>query len=810
MPLVLRLLGRFELATGSDDPVVIKGAHAQLLLARLSLADGGSLDRGVLCSLHWGDRADTQARASLRQLIWTIRLALERYPDALVADGAAMRLNPTTVRSDVTDFDRLSLSRDLAELEQALALYRGDLLEGIDLVALAPDGYFMSERTRLHDRALQVVGALIEGYRRDGQLELAMRAARRGLMLDPFDGTLHGHLFDLLQQLGRHREARDQDEAFRTLMKAEFGMALAPRTLPVPSPLRAAAPPPAAMPVLAPVPSPGLPSNGGQRWTWQIGGGIAAIVLMVGLGIGAWRFEARGPGAAGEATAPSVLVFPFRDISVGSQQPEYAAALTADLVTDLSRVSGIFLMANQPDTDNLTDQGAVEVARRMGVDHAVIGSVRRSHGMIRTNIALIDADTGQHQWAANYDSDLSDQFQVQDGMVRSIVASLEVQLKGTEIAAIERIPTKNLEAYDQYMRAEEQRLVSTESDQSRRVLAAYRRAIALDPEFAEAHAGYARAVVEVWQRSSNAVMPGIVARQEAYEAAGRALQLDPGNTRALVVLSRIQVQEGAHDSALTSARRAVAAQPNDVEARANLALILSYAGAYAEATAEMKRARQLDPSLHPELLVISGKVAFADARYDDAIADFRAAWPALSRSETVLEHLAAALALQGRIAEAATARDQLLSLVPITNLHLFQAVYAKLYVAEHYDRLLEGMRLAGVPDWPHGFHRDESYRLTGADLAAVATSAIWSGQLGDGNPFQLQADEKGAFAYRTNATLLTGRQFVRDGKLCQLIANHLIDGEICGLLYRAVPGKDPESDFVFVSLDGIKYFSLLD
>ena len=220
MPIVLRLLGHFALANGSGDLLTIKGARAQLLLARLALPGGVALDRSILSNMLWGERAEEQARASLRPLIWTLRAAVKDYPDALVVDGPSMRLDPAAVRIDVADFDRLAVSDDLGELVQALALYRGDLVDGIDLITLAPDRYLLHERNRLHDLALQVTGTLVERFCRNGQLEPALRATRRGLSLEPFDELLQNRLIDLLQNLGRHRKARDQDEAFRMLMKS--------------------------------------------------------------------------------------------------------------------------------------------------------------------------------------------------------------------------------------------------------------------------------------------------------------------------------------------------------------------------------------------------------------------------------------------------------------------------------------------------------------------------------------------------------------------------------------------------------------
>lgn len=802
MPLVLRLLGRFEFATGSGDLVDIKGARAQLVVARLALTAGARIDRTVLSAMLWGERADAQARASLRQAIWSIRQGLDSFPRALVSDGAGLRLDPALVSLDVAEFDRLAGSETIAELEGALALYRGDLLEGIDLVTLAPDGYFQQERRRLRDRALAVAGTLVARYSSAGEAESALRAVRRGLGLDPFDETLHRSLVDLLHNLGRNREARDEAAAFAKQIQDEFGIVAVPAGRAPVARAPVAVVRPMAAPPIRVAPTNSAPAT--RRRSGLVTGGIGVAVLLLAIAIGAWRFGPSGTAAPvlAQAGVPSVVVFPFHDLSVDGQQPQHAAALTADLVTDLSRISGLFVLANRPGTAALSDQDAVAEARRLGVAHVVTGSVGRSRGMIRTAVTLFDVQTGQALWSANFDGSVSELFQVQDEVVRRIVAALEVKLKAPEAAAIERIPTTNLEAYDQYMRAEEQRLVSNEVEQFRRTLAAYRRAIDLDPNFAEAHAGYARAAVEVWRRSFSSVMPGNVARKEAFEAAGRALALDPGNARAHVVLSQIQVSECAHASALTSARRAVALQPNDAEARGNLALILAFTGATAEGSVEMALARQIDPTPRPDLLVVSGQVAFADARYDDAIADFTAVLPAFSSHEVVLENLTAALALQGRHDEARVVLAKLTALIPAVNLELYAAVYRNRRTAEQNARFLDGLRRAGIPQWPRGFQGRAADRVTGAELAALAGASSWVGKLGDGTPFWQQTDADGTFAYRTNSTLRLGRQISRDGGLCQVFTDYLIDDEICGPVYRA------ESGFAYVSIDEIKYFDL--
>ena len=129
---------------------------------------------------------------------------------------------------------------------------------------------------------------------------------------------------------------------------------------------------------------------------------------------------------------------------------------------------------------------------------------------------------------------------------------------------------------------------------------------------------------------------------------------------------------------------------------------------------------------------------------------------------------------------------------------------------EQTRSFLDGLRRAGVPDWPNGFQRDEGDRLTGAELAAVAANSSSSGRLGDGRPFQRQSDAEGVFSYRTDADLVAGRQFLRADQLCQVFRDRLSPGEICGSIYRASSLQNPELDFVFVSIDDTAYFSAVD
>ena len=254
------------------------------------------------------------------------------------------------------------------------------------------------------------------------------------------------------------------------------------------------------------------------------------------------------------------------------------------------------------------------------------------------------------------------------------------------------------------------------------------------------------------------------------------------------MLSLIQAQDGARTSALTTARRAVAAQPDSAEARANLALILAYGGNTTEARAALTQLQRLDPAPRSEWYLIFGQVAFADGRYDAAIADFVAVWPTLPQNALLLEHLAAAMAFQGRLRQANQMKGRLLAVTPNDNLHLIARRYALLRHVKQNDRLLEGLRRAGLPEWPYGFTASESLRLTDVDLSAIAADARWTGRLGDGSPFRLESDAEGGFTYHSDLAVVTGTQFVRDGEICQITPLHPVAGEVCGPRRRSDPG----------------------
>ncbi len=317
---------------------------------------------------------------------------------------------------------------------------------------------------------------------------------------------------------------------------------------------------------------------------------------------------------------PSIAVLPFDNLSNDAEQEYFADGLTDDLITDLAKISGLFVIARNS-VFIYKDQGVDirDVARELGVRYVLEGSVRRAGDNVRINAQLIDGRTGNHLWAERYDRKYADIFAIQDQVIEGIVEALSVQLTETERTEVARLPTENLEAYDFFLRGEKL-AYRAEAASAADAIRFYQKAIALDPTFADAYAGYARVAVDVLTYGFLDSLPSAVARKRAYEAAGRALSLNPRLARGYSVLALLQMFESEHENAVASARKAVALNPNSAEAHLNLAVVLVYAGRQDMALQVMETVLRLDPKPPNYVHDYYGLTLYMNQRYADALA----------------------------------------------------------------------------------------------------------------------------------------------------------------------------------------------
>ena len=478
---------------------------------------------------------------------------------------------------------------------------------------------------------------------------------------------------------------------------------------------------------------------------------------------------------------PSVAVLPFINVSGDADHDHLAEGLTDDLITELSKVSGLFVIARHSVFAVSNVAGKIEdVAAELGVHYVLEGTLQRADTRLRINVKLFDAVTGLSLWGERYDREYTDLFAVQDDVIGKIISALEVKLSDGERDQLARIPTDNLEAYDFYVRAEQEGYLYSDVDTYRRTLSFYQQAIDLDPKFANAHAGIARVAVDVWRNDYNFLWSAAVARKIAYDAAGQALKLDPNNARAHTVLALLQLVDGRPTEARDSADKAVTAQPNDAEAAGNLALVLAQTGSHREAVTEMVRALRLDPSPAPSFQLLAGIVFYLARENDRAIPLIEAARDALPKAEPAREYLTAAYIKRGNHVRGSEEEAKLLELFPDSNLTYYSYLY-DYWLEDDLRYHLDGLRAAGLPEWPFGFEGKESDLLGEAELRNLVADKTWKGTHKNGTEFVQFFDKAGNTAYRSANTNITGVVEVQGSRLCETFAGYFRDRMVCGL-----------------------------
>ena len=213
----LRLLGGFEVRIESGPPLTLPTRKSQALLAYLALSAGTAHPRDKLTALLWGDSGDRQARHSLRQALSTLR-KLE-----ILVEGEHVTLDPAAVAADAVTFERLVRTGTPPELEAAVELYRGDLLEGLPLREPAFEEWLVAERERLRELAQEALARLVTLHDRRGALDVALRAAQRLVALDPLQEAAHRALMRLYARGGRRGAALRQYQACLDILQRELG-----------------------------------------------------------------------------------------------------------------------------------------------------------------------------------------------------------------------------------------------------------------------------------------------------------------------------------------------------------------------------------------------------------------------------------------------------------------------------------------------------------------------------------------------------------------------------------------------------------
>ncbi len=319
---------------------------------------------------------------------------------------------------------------------------------------------------------------------------------------------------------------------------------------------------------------------------------------------------------------PSIAVLPFDNLSNDPDQEFFSDGITEDLITDLSKMSGLFVIARNTAFSfkgQSIDVG--QIGRKLGVAHVLEGSVRKAGNRVRINAQLSETATGGHVWADRYDGSLDDIFAVQDEITNKIVAALQIRLTAREAAGARRHITDNVEAYELYLngRAEFHKFNPEGTSEAARLL---EQAIAIDPGFAAAYATLSQALQHGW----SFMFPGFEdALQRMLEVAQRGVELDDMMGLTHTRLGWASTFVGRYDEAIASFERAVALEPNAAEHYIWFCESLNYAGDPVRGLEMIRRSMELDPVVAEPVHLIEGHSLYLLRDYDAAIVCFNTA-----------------------------------------------------------------------------------------------------------------------------------------------------------------------------------------
>jgi TolB-like protein/Flp pilus assembly protein TadD len=635
----LTLLGGFALESGNGGELTLPTRKDKLLLAYLALSAGKPQARDRLAGLLWGDRAETQARDSLKQALAGIRQVFRQVGlDPVRADRESVTFAKDGIEIDAIEFARLAT--ETHALDRAVALYRGNLLDGIDGVTAEFEEWLRPERERLGDLAVRALEQLAISSAPNGVCDAAVRLGRCLLARDRLREPVYRALMGLHAHRGERAEALKLYAACRDALKQDLEVAPDAKT---------------------------------EELYRDI---LTDRLLPSSAALQSERTPDR----------PSIAVLPFSNLSDDPDLAHLCDGITEDTITGLGRFHLLFVIdrhSSSAVSEQISD--VAEIGRRLGVRYLAQGSLQRLGDGVRITVRLIDARSRAQLWGEAYSCTLPEILAVPDKMTGAIVSTLHNRVESSLLEQSRRKPA--LAAYECVLRGIKH-LRGYGPDDNKCAVELFQQAIDLDPDYALARAyhAFADVVLHGYADAPSAVL------DRALSRAASAVQLDDGDGRCHWILGVIHVYRGDLNTAERHYRRALALNPNDANVIAGLGRHLAFLGRPEEGVDRIREAMRLNP-YHPEWYWNQlGMVLYAARKYADAAEAFgRVTLPGY----WVLCRLAGCYAQMGRMSEAAAAAAEARRLRPDFSLATLRFPQWGPTEAEH---IKEGLRKAGLPE----------------------------------------------------------------------------------------------------------------
>jgi len=388
--------------------------------------------------------------------------------------------------------------------------------------------------------------------------------------------------------------------------------------------------------------------------------------------------------SAVDANTPAIAVLPFANLGEDPEEDFFALGIADDLLSGLSKVSGLTVIARNSSFAYGHPVDVAAMANDLGVHYVVDGSVRRSADRLRINAELTDATTLSQLWAERFDGDHGDVFGLQDEIVRSIIAALSDVLPASDPLPSRRFV--DLEAYELYLRGKA--LVLNSPEGYRRGHPLLERAVAIDPDFAEAYAWLAMSHIHAWHNWGEAFEDH---HPPAIAAAQKAVALDPHNSVGRTFLGYTMLFDGKMDQAVAELTHALQIDPNYADGWLLLSEARTHRGEMDDALRAIRTGFVLNPQPPSWYRWLEGFTLYAMRDHEGAIA-------ALSHPEVrhtgAQRILAASLAQLGRMDEAKAVATQYLQVVPNFRISHWEASAHHMVDCQHF---VDGYVKAGLP-----------------------------------------------------------------------------------------------------------------
>jgi adenylate cyclase len=557
-----------------------------------------------------------------------------------------------------------------------------------------------------------------------------------------------------------------------------------------------------------------------KQWRWAVISAVVVLIIVVGA-LAIWHFYFRPSveRASVERMAfplpdkPSIAVMPFDNMSGDPEQEYFSDGMSEDLITDLSKLSGLFVIARH---SSFAYKGKAvkisQIAEELGVRYVLEGSVRKAGDQVRINAQLIDATTGHHLWAERYDGRMGNIFALQDKVTQKIVGALAVKLTPGEQQHIGAKGTDNVAAYDAFLRGWDHYLRLTPDDIGK-AASYFKKAIEQDPNYGRAYAALA---LVYWHGTRGNLYKGLgISWFEARARACQYLHMAMKNPTSIAhnVQSQMYLFKRMHEKAISEAKRALALDPNNPRHYTAMADALNMAGRPKEGMDYAKRGMRLDPRNPDHYLVHIGLAHFCLGEMEEAANFFEDAIRHNPEYEVRYLLLAASYAHLGRDQEARVALDTYekgrsgnvpFVLRPVMYFWPFKDRVVG-------DRFAEGLLKAGLPgQLSDYFHLFKENMLTGDEIRALIFGSTMIGVTLDGRQWSFERNTDGEVTSRGGRLGSDrGKSRIENDMVCTQMQRAWWGIEYCSTVFRNPNGTTERKDeYVIVSDWAVIPFSL--